>query len=166
MFLIEKQKTRFDNYENLPPREKSTFTFRILEKIRSSLDDLLEVNQVLEKLPRKSHEKAFREEHVYTLFDLLEKAIIGAGIMPIAPTPNGVPHVMAEFKHFEGDDYFGSYKVHRRATPEEITRLESIRAQIKRLEELVTDPYAASTGLSLNEMRARFEKRPPMQPQK
>jgi hypothetical protein len=162
MFLVEKQKARFDNYENLPPREKATFTFRILDKIRMFLDEIPEVNQVLEKIPRKSREKAFREEHIYALFDLLEKAIIGVGILPIAPSPPPfeTPYVMAEFKQFEGDDFYGSYKIHRRATPDEIMRLESIKAQIKRLEELVTDPYSASTGLSLNEMRSRFENPP------
>lgn len=57
MFLVEKQKTRFDNYANLPPREKSTFTFRILEKIRTLLDDVVEANQVLEKLPHNPERK-------------------------------------------------------------------------------------------------------------
>ena len=160
MFLVEKQKTRFDNYENLPPREKSTFTFRILEKIRTLLDDVVEANQVLEKLPHKSREKAFRDEHIYALFDLLEKAIIGVGIMPIAPSPNGTLYAMAEFEHRENDDFWGVYKVNRLATPEEIKRLNSIKAQIKRLEELVSDPYRASTGLTFNEMRASLEKRP------
>ena len=161
MFLVEKQKARFENYDTLPPREKATFTFRILEKIRTLLDDSVEANQVLEKLPRKSREKAFREEHIYALFDLLEKAIIGVGIMPIAPSPGGALYTMAEFEHRENDDVFGVYKVHRLATPEEVKRLESIKAQIKRLEELVSDPYKASTGLTLNEMRSMLEKRPP-----
>ena len=163
MFLVEKQKARFENYDTLPPREKATFTFRILEKIRTLLDDSVEANQVLEKLPRKSREKAFREEHIYALFDLLEKAIIGVGIMPIAPSPPPfeTPYVMAEFEYRENDDYWGTYKVHRKATPEEIKRLESIKAQIKRLEELVSDPYKASTGLTLNEMRSMVEKHPP-----
>ena len=34
------------------------------------------------------------------------------------------------------------------------------KAQIKRLEELVSDPYRASTGLTFNEMRTSLEKRP------
>lgn len=160
MFLIEKQKTRFDNYENLPPREKSTFTFRILEKVRALLDDMVEANQVLEKLPHKKQEKVFREEHIYALFDLLEKSIVGVGILPIAPSPGGTMYAMAEFEHRVNDDFFGIYKVHRPATPEEIKRLESIKAQIKRLEELVSDPYRASTGLTFNEMRTSLEKRP------
>jgi hypothetical protein len=134
MFLKGKMASRLNEYETLKsPKEKATFTFRIVGKIRSFLDDIEEVNQVLEKIPIKSHKKAFKDEHVLELFDLIEKVIIGLGVLPIETDPKtGTAYVHGEFQSTEH-----TYKFTRPATAEEFEQWKRILSQIKCLEELI-----------------------------
>lgn len=155
MFLEGKQKTRFDGYESLKGQEKNTFTFRIVEKVRTFLDDVAEVNRVLERLPIKSRKKAFKDAHVYELFDLIEKAIISLDMLPIMTDPQtGTAFVYGEFEATPGKgNTSGVYKFTRPATDEEFARWEGISAQIKRLQELITEPRKYPEKLTFNEFR-------------
>lgn len=159
MFLEGKQITRFKDYENLKPKEKATFTFRILEKVNIFLDDVKEVNRVLKKIPIKSHKKAFKDEHLYGLFDLIEKTIIGLDVMPIETDPQtGTAYVYGEFEATPGKgNTIGVYKFTRPATDEEFARWEGISAQIKRLQELVAEPRKYPDKLTFNEFRNMVE---------
>lgn len=159
MFLVGKQKSRFADYENLSGSEKATFTFRLANKIRMFLDDVPEVNGVLKKIPRKSHKKAFREKHIYALFDLLEEAIISVGVLPTAPDPQtGKFYVGEEFEVVGKSNVVGIYKISRPATQEEILRWESISTQIKRLQEIMTEPHKIPKDeLTPNAFRAMID---------
>lgn len=159
MFLEGKQISRFNGYEKLGSKEKATFTFRIVEKIKTFLDDVAEVNRVLDKIQPKSHKKAFKDEQVCALFDLIEKTIIGLGVMPITNDPQtGTAYVYGEFEATpRKGNTVGVYKFTRPATDEEIARWESISTQIKRLQELITEPRKYPDKLTFNEFRDMVE---------
>jgi len=155
MFLEGKQISRLNDYEKLDAKERATFTFRIVEKIETFLDDVADVDRVLGKIPVKSHKKAFTDEHVCALFDLIEKTIIGLGVMPITTDPQtGTAYVYGEFEATPGKgNTLGVYKFSRPATDEEFARWESISAQITRLKELIEEPRKYPDKLTFNEFR-------------
>lgn len=139
MFLVRDQPKRLEGYDDLDPRERADFTFRILKKVTTLLDDISEVNAVLRTIPFKSQKKVFKEEHIDLIFDLLERILIGLDYAPIVKDQDGNPH---RFKGIpvtpKGGGIAGSYQKITPASTEEIARSEHLQDRLKRLEVFIT----------------------------
>lgn len=134
------------DYDALAPSEKATFTYRMVEKVSKFLDDVEEVNRVLETIPFKSQKKAFKEEHIDLVFDLVERVLTGRDVAPVVggnplnPDDATKQYSMKAFAVREVDGRLGRYSTTRPASPEEIATNAHLQERISRLSRFVHAP--------------------------
>ena len=133
--LTKGQRDKLKTYDQLDPRVRADFTHRIVDKIESFLDSVAVMNHILDIVPFKSSQRAFKPEHIDMVFDLMESMLVALDYAPIVKDQDGNPH---RFKGIpvtpKGGGVAGSYQKILPASSEEIARNEHLQNRLKRLE--------------------------------
>lgn len=146
MFLVKEQRAKLEKYNELSSQERADLTFRLLKKVSTFLDDVENVKLALDVIPFKSQKKAFKEEHIDLVFDLLERVLAGLDVAPVTggnqldPGDVGNQYVFKAFAVEAVDGKIGRYSTTRPATQEEIDMKDHLQERIERLDRFVTYP--------------------------
>jgi len=157
MFLVREQNDRIENYNRLDAQVRADLTFRLLKKLKAFLDDFKDVNRVLDVIPFQSQKKAFKEEHIDLVFDLVERVLAGLDVAPVIggnvldPDDAGNRYVFKGFAVEAVDGNVSRYSATRPATPDEIALNDHLKERITQLNLFVSP----SSGIPGPEFRPR-----------
>lgn len=157
MFLVRDQKKKLNEYNSLDSQVRADLTFKLLKKVSIFLNDIDAVKRTLDVIPFQSQKKAFKEEHIDLVFDLLERVLAGLDVAPVIggnqldPGDVGNQYVFKAFAVEAVDGKIGRYSATRPATQEEIDMKDHLQERIERLDRFVTYP----SGIPGPEFRPR-----------
>lgn len=138
MSLPQLVKDRLIKRDLLDIGVKKSNEYRIREYIKDYLKDLEEIIWVLDTLPDKQFKKLFRDEDVYRLLEIVERALVNLGFMPIQRNEEGK---LIAVKHLSTDHIDGgagrTFSISREATELDKDRFSNLQKHIARLEKFV-----------------------------
>jgi hypothetical protein len=89
MTLPERVKERLVKRDGLDIAVKKSNEYRVREYVKDFFKDLEEIAWVLDMLPWKQQTKLFRDEDVYRLLELAERAMVALDFIPLRIEDNG-----------------------------------------------------------------------------
>lgn len=123
---------------------KKSNEYRVREYLKDYLKDLEEIIWVLDTLPDKQFKKLFKDEDVYRLLEIAERALVNLDFMPIQRNEDGK---LIAIKSLIADSSEGglphTYSIEREATDTDKNRHSALEKHIVRLEKFVRPLHAA-----------------------
>jgi len=117
---------------------KKSNEYRVREYIKDYLKDLEEIIWVLDTLPDKQFKKVFKDEDVYRLLEIAERALVNLDFMPIRRNDDGK---LIAIKGLVVDSAEGglprAFSIEREATDVDKNRYSTLQKHIARLEKFV-----------------------------
>ena len=144
MALPQRVKDLLIKRDTLDVGLKKSNEYRIREYIKNYLNDLEEILWVLDRLPGKQSKKLYKDEDVYRLLELTERALVTLDFMPIQRNEEGrlVAMKSLEAIHKEGGSP-RSFSISHEATDLDKNRFSALQKHIARLEKFVQSRQGA-----------------------
>ena len=138
MSLPQLAKDRIIKRDLLDIGVKKSNEYRVREYIKDYLKDLEEIIWVLDTLPDKQFKKLFKDEDVYRLLEIVERALVNLDFTPIQRNEEGkliaVKHLLTT--HVDGGTG-RTFSISREATDLDKDRFSNLQKHIARLEKFV-----------------------------
>lgn len=131
-------KDRLINRDKLDIGLKKSNEYRVREYIKNYLNDLEEIIWILNTLPGKQFKKLFKDEDVFQLLEIAERALVNLDFMPIQRNDEGK---LIAVKRLPADPIEGgsprTFSIEREATDLDKDRHSALQKHIARLERFV-----------------------------
>lgn len=144
MSLPQLVKDRLIKRDLLDGGVKKSNEYRVREYLKNYLKDLEEIIWVMDTLPDKQFKKLFKDEDVYRLMEIAERALVNLDFMPIQRSEDGK---LIAIKSLEADPLEGgsprTFSIEREAIDTDKTRHSALEKHIARLERFVRPLHGA-----------------------
>jgi len=137
MPLPQLVKDRLIKRDGLDIAIKKSNEYRVREYVKNYLNDLEETVWILDTLPEKQFKKLFKDEDVYRLLDIANRAAIYLDFLPLQRSEDGR---LLALKSLEGIPNNGSprtFSISREAIDQDKKRFLNLQKHIARLEKFV-----------------------------
>jgi predicted DNA-binding protein len=130
-------KDRLVKRDSLDIAIKKSNEYRVREYIKNYLNDLEEIVWVLDKLPEKQFKKLYKDEDVYRLLDIANRAAIHLDFWPIRRNEDGILLAVKRLLAPPAEGLPRMFSISREATDQDKERFNNLQMHIGRLEKFV-----------------------------
>jgi hypothetical protein len=138
---------QLNNREIIKPRERANLYYRIAQKIKSNLSELVEIDQVLRSIPPKNAKRALDDEIVASMFKLTENVLKILGYAPIMEDPMGGRSIIRSEEIISRSPKSEEMKVIRKSpTDEDEARQMLLKHHIDNLQRFANPEFQTRPG--------------------